>query len=276
VKFAICNEMFHEVAWEIEKQFEVAAEIGFDGIELAPFTLAGSVHEITEEQRERIRNAAANTGVAACGIHWLLAGTTGLHITDPEPEVRARTVAYCEDLVRFGLEIGAEYEVVGSPAQRARKEGVTYHEAWEWFKEAMIACANVDGAEDFRICIEPLAPSTNNNFLFNHHEVIQMCREINLPNVGVILDTYSGLQTESDLPAAIRQTGDLLLHYHCNDLNQRAPGWGDVDFRPFMKALLDINYQHYASIEVFDFKPDPYEHAHWGLQTLKQAIADIT
>ena len=276
MKFAICNEMFHEVEWEIEKQFEVAAETGFDGIEIAPFTLAGSVHEITQEQRERIRNAAANSGVAACGIHWLLSGTTGLHVTDPDPEVRARTLAYCEDLVRFGLEIGAEYQVVGSPAQRACKEGVTYHEAWEWFKEAMIACANVDGAKDFRVCIEPLAPSTNNNFLFNHHEVIQMCKEINLPNVGVILDTYSGLQTESDLPAAIRETDELLLHYHCNDLNKRAPGWGDVDFRPFMKALLDINYQHYASIEVFDFEPEPYEHASKGLETLKEAVADVS
>ena len=48
MKFAICNEMFHEVEWEIEKQFEVAAETGFDGIEIAPFTLAGSVHEITQ------------------------------------------------------------------------------------------------------------------------------------------------------------------------------------------------------------------------------------
>ena len=96
--------------------------------------------------------------------------------------------------------------LVGSPAQRARKEDVTYQEAWEWFKEAMVACARVEGAEDFKVCIEPLAPSTNNNFLFNHHEVVRICEEINLPNVGVILDTYSGLQTESDLPAAIRET----------------------------------------------------------------------
>ncbi len=276
MKFAICNEMFAEVKWETEKQFEVAAEIGFDGIEIAPFTLNNSVREITEEQRERIRTASANTGVGACGIHWLLSGTTGLHITDPDPEVRARTIAYCEDLVRFGLEIGAEYQVVGSPAQRARKEDVTYQEAWEWFKEAMVACARVEGAEDFKVCIEPLAPSTNNNFLFNHHEVVRMCEEIGLPNVGVILDTYSGLQTESDLPAAIRDTGDLLLHYHCNDLNKRAPGFGDVDFRPFMKALLDIGYEGYASIEVFDFEPEPYEHASKGLETLKEAVADVS
>jgi len=278
VKYAICNEMFFEVKWEIEKQFEVAAELGFDGIEIAPFTLNDWVQEITEEQKQRIRQASADTGVAACGIHWLLVGPTGLHITDPDPEVRAKTVAYCQDLVRFGLEIGAEYEVVGSPGQRKVKteQGVTYQQAWEWFKEAMAACALVEGGENFRVCIEPLAGSTNNNFLFNHHEAVKMSREINLPNVGVILDTYSGLQTESDLAEAIRATGDLLMHYHCNDLNKRAPGWGETDFRPLMRALLDINYPHYLSIEVFDFEPDPYQHAKRGLETLKQAVAEVS
>ncbi|MEA3403300.1 MAG: sugar phosphate isomerase/epimerase family protein [Armatimonadota bacterium] len=274
MKFALCNEIFKE--WEIEKQFAVAADIGFDALEIAPFTLNDWVQQITEEQKQRIRQASADTGVRAAGIHWLLVGPTGLHITDPDPEVRENTTAYCTDLVRFGLDIGATYEVVGSPAQRARKEGVTYHQCWEWFKEAMAACATMPGAEHFRVCIEPLAPSTNNNFLFNHLEVVKMCREIDLPNVGVILDTYSGLQTESDLPEAIRETGDLLFHYHCNDLNQRAPGWGEVDFRPIMQALVDIDYQGYCSIEVFDFEPDPREHAAKGLETLKQALADVT
>ncbi len=274
MKFALCNEIFKE--WEIEQQFEVAAEIGFDALEIAPFTLNDWVQEITDEQKERIRRAAADTDVAAAGLHWLLMGPTGLHITDPDAEVRDKTTAYCQDLVRFGLEIGATYQVVGSPAQRARKEDVTYQQCWEWFKEAMVACATLPGAEGFNVCIEPLAPSTNNNFLFNHYEVMKLCREIGLPNVGVILDTYSGLQTESDLPEAIRETGDLLLHYHCNDLNGRAPGWGDVDFRPMMEALLDIDYQGYCSIEVFDFDPEPAEHARRGLATLRQAVADVS
>ncbi len=275
MKFAICNEMFHEVGWEIEKQFEVAAEVGFDGIEIAPFTLAASVREITEEQKQRIRRASADTGVAACGIHWLLAGTSGYHVTDPDPEVRQATVHYCTDLVRFALQIGAEYQVVGSPAQRAVKfeQGVTYQQAWEWFKEAMIASATVAGAANYRVAIEPLAPGTNNNFLFNHLEAIKMCQEIDLPNVGVILDTYSGLQTESNLPDAIRETGKLLFHYHCNDLNRRAPGLGDTDFRPIMQALVDIDYPYYVSIEVFDFQPDPMEQCRVGLATLREALA---
>jgi len=270
MKFCICNEIFQD--WPLAKQFEVAADIGFDAIEIAPFTIDNSVRNISEETRQQIRTLAEESGVKVAGIHWLLAQTEGYHLTDPDAEVRRRTIEYMEDLVRFGVEIGGSIQVVGSPQQRDVKPGVSYQQAWEWFKEAMIACAEVPGAEDFTTCIEPLAPETNNNFITRAEEARRMVQEINRPNVKVILDTYSGTHVEADFPAQIRQTGDLLGHFHCNDYNQRAPGWGDTDFVPIMRALLDIGYQGYCSIEVFDFEPDPYEHAARGLAALKQAL----
>jgi len=275
VKFAICNELFFSEdreKWTIRRQFEAAAEIGFQGLEIAPFTLSASVQQITAAQKAEIVQAARDTKLAVAGLHWLLVGPTGLHGTDPDPEVRARTRAYLEDLVRFGVEIGGTMMVVGSPAQRAIKEGVTYEQAWEWFKEAMTACGEVGQEADFKVCIEPLARVTGNNFLFRAEEVRRLAQEINLPNVGVILDTYSGSREEDDLPQAIRETRDYLYHYHCNDHNGLAPGYGEIDFVPIMRALLDINYDRYCSIEVFDFSVPAVEQAKRGLATLKEAL----
>jgi len=272
MKFSICNEIFQ--GWPLAKQFEAAADIGFDAIEISPFTINTSVRNISEETRQEIRMLAEQHSVDVAGIHWLLAQTEGCHLTDPDLEVRRYTIEYMQDLVRFGVEIGGSMEVVGSPQHRDLKDGVTYQQAWEWFKEAIIACADVPGAEEFTICIEPLAPQTNNNFLIHAEEARQMVREIDRPNVKVILDTYSGTHVEHDFPAQIRQTGDMVGHFHCNDYNKRAPGWGDTDFVPIMRALLDIGYQGYCSIEVFDFDPDPYEHAARGLATLKQALSE--
>jgi len=271
VKFCVCNEIFQD--WPLAKQFEVAAEIGFDAIEVAPFTINRSVRNISQKTRQLIRKLAKQTGVEVAGVHWLLAQTEGYHLTDPDRQVRERTIEYMQELVKFGVEIGGSMEVVGSPQQRDVKDSVSYQQAWEWFKEAMIACAEVPGAEDFTICIEPLAPETNNNFIIHAEEARRMVREIDRPNVKVILDTYSGTHVEDDFPTQIRQTGELLGHFHCNDYNQRAPGWGDTDFVPIMRALLDIGYQGYCSIEVFDFEPDPYEHTARGLATLKQALS---
>ncbi len=271
MKFCICNEILQD--YSLAEQFNIAAEIGFDAIEIAPFTMDNSVRNIGDDTRRQIRQLSEQTGVEVAGIHWLLAHTEGYHVTDPDPAVRARTIEYMQDLVRFGVEIGGRMEVVGSPQQRDVRPGVTYEQAWAWFKEAMTACAQVPGAEHFTICIEPLAPVTNNNFIIQPEEARRMVQEINLPNVKVILDTYSMSRIGVDLPAEIRETGDLLGHYHCNDYNRRGPGWGDTDFVPVMRALLDINFAGYASIEVFDFEPDPHEHAERGLATLKEALA---
>ena len=277
MKFAICNEIFWTEdagKWTIARQFEAAAQIGFDGLEISPFTLNFDARKITDEQKQAVRDASAATGVAVAGIHWLLSRTEGFHVNDPDPEVRERTARYMEGLVRLGIELGGSMMVVGSPQQRfvQSNKGVTYAQAWGWFRDCMRRCGEVGLDADFKVCIEPLAVGTDNNFIIRAAEARQMAAEVALPNVGIILDTYSGLQQEVDLPAEIRASRDVLFHYHCNDLNKRAPGWGNVDFVPMMRALLDIDFQRYASIEVFDFEPDAFEHCKKGLETLKAAL----
>jgi sugar phosphate isomerase/epimerase len=271
MRFAVCNEVFE--AWPLEQQFQTAAELGFDALEIAPYTLAPYVTDITPRQREQIRRLAADYGLQVAALHWVLAKTEGFHITHPDAAVRQRTVDYLRALVDFGVDIGAGAMVVGSPQQRRLLPDVTYAEAWQWFAEAMAAAASHGAPAHFKICLEPLAPETNNNFLFKAAEAVKLARQIGLPNVGVILDTFSGCRTEEDLPAAIRATGELLFHYHCNDINQRAPGWGRIDFVPLLAALLDIGFEGYCSIEVFDFSLEPREHVGRGLTYLRACLA---
>jgi len=275
MKFAICNEIFwteDKDKWTVRRQFEAAKQMGFDGIEISPFTLNFDARQITDKQKQEVVDCSAEFGVEVAGIHWLLSNTEGYHVTDPDPEVRERTAAYMEDLVRLGVELGGSMMVVGSPVQRAVKEGVSYEQAWGWFSDCMRRCGEVALDADFKVSIEPLAVATQNNFILRAMEARKMAAEINLPTVGVILDTYSGSQEETDLPAEIIRTKEYLYHYHCNDLNKRAPGWGDTDFVPIMKSLLEIDYQRFCSIEVFDFELDAYEHCEKGLATLKAAL----
>lgn len=271
MRFAVCNEVFEGLA--LPDQFAVAAELGFDGVEISPFTIAPYVTEIPASRRAEIRGMAQDAGLGVAAIHWVLAKTEGFHVTHPDEAVRRRTVDYLRALVDFGVDIGASAMIVGSPLQRKVLPDVTYAQAWRWFAEAMAAAGAHGAPAGFKICIEPLCVEAENNFIFKAFEAAKMAREIGLPNVGVILDTYSASRTEEDVPAAIRETGPLLFHYHCNDLNRRAPGWGTVDFTPIMRALLDVGFEGFCSIEVFDFSIEPREHVGRGLAYLKQCLA---
>ena len=64
-------------------------------------------------------------------------------------------------------------------------------------------------------------------------------------------------------------------HFHANDANRRAPGMGDTDFLPILRALRDVQYRGYISIEVFDYKPDPETIAREGLRYLKEVEARL-
>jgi sugar phosphate isomerase/epimerase len=164
--------------------------------------------------------------------------------------------------------------VVGSPKQRNIEPGVDPEDGRRWFAEAMAAAAGVPGAEAFQVCIEPLL-SESTNLIVNAAEARAMAERVNRPNVGVILDVNSMSHEETDLPAAIRATKPWLRHFHANDPNQRGPGWGDVDYRPLLKTLLEIGYEGYVSIEVFDFSLDPIEHAQRSLDYLRETLAAV-
>ena len=105
MKFGICNEIFQE--WDnFERTCDFVKDVGYDGIEIAPFTFADDIHDITPETRAGIAKTAAEVGLDIIGLHWLLVGPEGLHVTCPDEAVRERTSAYLVDLVNLCAELG--------------------------------------------------------------------------------------------------------------------------------------------------------------------------
>ena len=96
MKFAICHELFEN--WDWERQCRFIAEVGYTGIELAPFTLAPRITDVSAEQRRTLKKQAADHGLQIMGLHWLLAKTEGLHVTTRDVATRRRTAEYLKEL----------------------------------------------------------------------------------------------------------------------------------------------------------------------------------
>ena len=89
MNYAICNETFG--GWEHENICDVVAECGYTGLEIAPFTLAPRITDVSTVRRSELRRAAEHAGLSIVGLHWLLAKTDGFEVTSPDAAVRART-----------------------------------------------------------------------------------------------------------------------------------------------------------------------------------------
>lgn len=270
IKFGICNEIFKE--WnDLEKTMRYIKEIGYDGIEIAPFTIADYVTEIPSETRKSIRNTAEKVGIEVVGIHWVFVGPKNVYLTHPDPDVRKYTAEYLKELVNFCADIGGNIIVFGSPKQRNVMRDVTYNQAFEYAKEVFCSALPLCERRNVTICMEQLT-HWETNFCHTVEETVELIEAINHPNFKLILDTKAMTFLQEPREEIIRKYGKYLRHYHANDENLLGPGMGKVDFVPIIRALRDIGYKGYLSVEVFKFDLGPEKIATESINYLKKVF----
>ncbi len=269
IKFAICNEIFQ--GWSIERALEFAAETGYDALEIAPFTLANSVLDISADRRREIREAAAKAGIAIAGIHWVLVKPEGLYITHPDAAIRRQTADYFCALVDFCADVGGTRIIVGSPKQRNLQTGVTWQQGWDWAREVFAPAAQRAQERGVVLCLEPLS-TEETNFITTARQAIEFTQTFANPNFQIILDVKAMCSEGRPLPDIIRESWPHFAHFHANDRNRKGPGFGEIDFRPIAQALKDVGYQGYVSVEVFRFEEGPEAIARQSLANLRHAF----
>ncbi|MEW6751544.1 MAG: sugar phosphate isomerase/epimerase family protein [Candidatus Latescibacterota bacterium] len=272
MKLATCNEYFE--GWKIEEVFEYAAQVGYQGVEIAPFALAPSVAEIGGERRRQIRQAASQAGVEIVGLHWLLVSPPGLYVDHPDSAIRRATQDYFKALIRFCGELGGEVMILGSPKQRSVQPGWDYGETWQRARETFEACLPLAQECGVYLCLEPLSPEQT-NFVTTAEEARRMVAQIGHPHFRTMVDVCSGSTEARPVAQLLRDSGPHLFHVHVNDANKRGPGFGQTDFVPILRALKELDYRRYVSLEVFDFTPDPRTIAARSLGYLQGILAAL-
>ncbi len=267
--YALCNELLQD--YSTEEQFRIAAECGYDGLEIAPFTIADDVREISAQERASIVGLGERHGLDIVGLHWLLVSPKGLHLTTPDDDVRRRTISYMCDLVRLCHDLDGQIMVFGSPSQRNIVEGQTREQTLARLKEGFVECMSIPEAEGITLCLEPLT-SAQANTINTAAEAREIVDYIDHPRVAMILDCKSMGDEESDLGEAIRASKGYMRHLHTNDDNGLGPGYGNIDFAPVAQAVKDIDFQGYLSVEVFDFSLDSVEVAKKSIAFLKETF----
>ena len=270
MKFAICNEVFE--GWSIDDSIKFVAQTGYDAIEIAPFTLAQYVTEVSVVERHRIRDAAADNGIGISAVHWVLIKTEGMYMTHPDPEIRRKTADYFCELVRFCADLGGEAIVVGSPKQRNLLPGVSFEQAWELARQTFAPSIKMAEDKAVTICFEPLAPSET-NFVNTAEKGIEFIEQFNSEAFKIILDVKAMCSDLKPIPDIIRDSHPNFAYFHANDANLKGPGFGDIDFKPIFGALKEVNYDGFVSVEVFDFEEGPETIARESLRYMKEASA---
>jgi sugar phosphate isomerase/epimerase len=258
----------------LERAFALAAECGYQGIEVAPFTINADVRKIPASRRTEVRRQAGKAHLEIVGLHWLLAKTEGFQLTSADAAVRRRTARYFGDLARFCADLGGKIMVLGSPRQRNLPPGVSRAEALRYAAEVLrMALPDLDAA-GVTMAIEPLR-AKDTNFINTAAEGLDLVRQVDSPRFRLHLDCLAMSSESTPIAELVRRYRSWLVHFHANDANGQGPGFGRTDFVPILRALAEIDYRGWVSVEVFDMRAGAERIARESLQYMRKCLKGV-
>jgi D-psicose/D-tagatose/L-ribulose 3-epimerase len=256
VRIALCNEVIAPMPFPA--QCEYAAKLGYDGLEIAPYTLSEEPHRMGAARIAAARAAADDAGIAVTGLHWLLVKPAGLSISTKDDAARRRTVDVMLSLVDLCAELGGKYLVHGSPQQRRLEAGETRAAAMARAQDSFAAVAERAQKAGVVYCIEALAAEST-PLINTLEEAVRMVDEIKSPSIRTMLDCSAAGRMEKEPLGALLERWlpkGVIAHVQVNDRNRRGPGQGEQRFAPVFASLKKHGYAGDVAVEPFDYVPD--------------------
>jgi len=266
--YAMCNELFG--GWMLERVCAFLAEVGYEAVELTPYTLCQRVTDVSAAERREIARTVRAAGLACTGLHWLLARTEGLQLNDLDAAVRAATEAYLVALVDFCADVEGHVLVFGSPQQRSLRPGWSAQEAWRSSVEILRRVGERAAERGVVFCLEPLARELT-DFVNSVDEAVALVQAVAHPGLQMVVDMKAMASDGRPLPEQIRLAAPYLRHVHANDPNSLGPGMGELDIRPVLATLREVGFGDYVSVEAFAAPHGPEQIARESLANLRAA-----
>jgi sugar phosphate isomerase/epimerase len=91
-------------------------------------------------------------------------------------------------------------------------------------------------------------------------EALDIVARIGNPALCSMLDVSAAGNGEAEAPDTLlrrHMASGLIAHVHLNDRNRRAPGQGQDQFAPILRALAETGYKGICGVEPFEYHPDP-------------------
>jgi D-psicose/D-tagatose/L-ribulose 3-epimerase len=216
-------------------------KMGFDGIEFPIF------HSDEAAYRD-LRSALDDLGMGATGCTVV---PRDAYLTAPEPEVRKKGVEYLQNALRMAKILGCDvlcgplHSPVGMLVGRPRTG-----DEWNWAVESLRQVGQTAQDLGVTVAVEYLN-RFETYFLNTAADDLKLVKEVGSPGVKVMMDTFHSNIEEKDQHAAWKRCGKMLAHVHISENDRGVPGSGHVEWKPVFKALKEIKYDGWMTIESF-------------------------
>ena len=220
-----------------KEALEVAARLGFDGVELVVKEDAELDQLLTDAFRDEVLGWMRAAGAGASSLSISPFGP----LTKKDLRGDAKTRANAVDLVKKSLVACKRVGGAGILLPYFEREciDITEQEAG-WLVEDMKQCAAAAEEQQVVICLETS---------FSSAQLHRICDAVGSSHVGVYQDIANALHFGHDPVEMLRSLGACVKMVHVKDTKQAMLGEGEVDFSGCREALREIGYEGWLVFE---------------------------
>lgn len=244
-----------------EKHIPLAAEFGYNGVELA----LKNASEINISDLDRLLKRSG-LGVSCISTGQVFA-ETGYMFTDSDKNRRN----VLRNIFKDFIDLASNY---GKLVNIGRVRGVINRDDKENSKNRFIDLARelceYAQPKNVTLILEPVN-RYEINFINNLEEGVELMKKVNMPNMKLMPDIFHMNIEDVTIGGELSKHIDQISYIHFADSNRLAPGWGHIDFIDIFEKLKQFNYSGWLSVEIIP-KPDPYSAAKQAIDYLKPFI----
>jgi hexulose-6-phosphate isomerase len=228
---------------ELRERFRLAKDAGFEGVELCSVS--------SDSEMEAVKALADEFGLETHSImgslHWQFP------LSSPSSEVRSKCLENMKMAIRHAKMIGAD-AILLVPAVVTSE--VTYEDAYRRSRGEIAKL--IEPAEEAGVAIA--IENVWNRFLLSPIEFARYIDDFGSPSIRAYFDV-GNIMLYGFPHHWIRTLGSRICKVHLKDFRVGPKEFvdileGDVPWRDVMKALKDVGYDGYLTIEVSYGKPE--------------------
>jgi sugar phosphate isomerase/epimerase len=258
------------------------AAIGYPGVEIMADVPHAWPACLLEEQKQAIRQELAAHGLAISNVNAFMMNAISdarqryWHPSWIEPDRHYRQVRidHTRRALTLARELGAPCITTepGGPLER----GGSWSAALRLFVEGLKPVLEHAEKEGVRLLIEP-EPDL---IIERADQFEELMKHLDSPAVGLNFD-IGHFYCVGDEPApTVRRLAKYIRHFHLEDIaatrvhHHLVPGEGAIDFRATLRAIRDIGYDGWVTIELYPYVDDPDAAAWTAFERVTKILAE--
>ena len=246
----------------LEDSFRKAAEMGYDGIELALMEKSQVDINVIKELVNKY-----NMEIPVVSTGQVFAGSK-LWFTSPNPKVRAKVVEVFKGLIEVAAQFGSMVNMGRVRGFIGDKETIEIAE--QRFGDVTREIADFSSKMGVKLILEPVN-RYEINFINNLDQGVELIKKLGIKGLGLMPDVFHMNIEDASIEGNLKKYIDYIDYVHFADSNRLAPGWGHLDFKSIVNTLNEVNYKGWVSVEILP-EPDPDSAARQAITYLRKFI----